>query len=81
MRAANTIFFWRWEVGVNTINALIRVYGIVRARYVFGGRNNRVITPTLVRVTLEIILNKEVMKNGRSTGVHKRFYRVPLGRL
>ena len=55
MRAANTIFFWRWEVGVNKINAWIRVYGIVRARYVFGGRNNRVITPTLVRVTLEII--------------------------
>ena len=45
----------RWEVGVNKINALIRVYGIVRARYVFGGRNNRVITPTLVRVTLEIM--------------------------
>ena len=44
-------------MGVNKINALIRVYDIVRARYVFGGRNNRVITPTLVRVTLEIMVD------------------------
>ena len=60
-------------MGVNKINALIRVYGIVRAQYVFGGRNNRVITPTLVRVTLEIIFitifkkcQKQTNKNNAS---------------
>ena len=41
-------------MGVNKINALIRVYGIVRARYVFGGRNNRGITHMASQVELPV---------------------------